>query len=229
MIDLAGMRMSVRTATGILPGDDDLKDEEIDVYLNKAYWEVMDKFPFREKQRTGQFLCEIGVRQYEIPKPVENVTGFAVVRDTDYQHIPLDQMDARETEFLYNQQASNRGLPRKYLLENCYVRFWPTPDKAYTIVIRKNTILADISDSGIAIPQVWIEIVECGAKYRACADLGDLQKASFWRKQQVSFISSTTPREEKEQGVDYAHAGVYVHGYEDRYARGSRPHHNDKW
>ncbi len=228
VISLANMRLSVRKAVGILEGDSDLTNEDIDLYLNKSYWEIMDKFPFREKQRTGQFETVIGTLLYEIPKPVENVTGFAVVSDSTFQHIPLDQMDARETEFLYNQQTSNRGLPRKYLLENCYVRFWPTPDKVYTIVIRKNTILADIQASGIAIPQVWCEIVEAGGKARCLADLGDIPKSSFWYKQQAKWIASTTPREEKEQGVDYQHAGVFIHGYEDRNGRHFDERHR-KW
>lgn len=226
-IDLATMHKLVRKAAGVPDGDDDLTADEIDLYLNMSYWEVMDVFPFREKQRTGQFLCEIGVRQYEIPRPVEAVTGFAIVRDSDFQHIPLDQMDARETEFLYNQQASMRGLPQKYLLENCYVRFWPTPDKAYTVVIRKNTILADIQSSGIAIPQRWNDIIIYGANWRCLADQGDIQKSTFFNKMQAKLIASATPREEKEQGVDYAHAGVFVHGYEDR--NGRHFNNREKW
>lgn len=226
-IDLNTMHKLVRKAAGVPEGDEDLTNDEIDLYLNMSYWEVMDIFPFREKQRTGQFLCEIGVRQYEIPKPVEAVTNVAIVRDSDFQHIPLDQMDTRETEFLYNQQASFRGLPKKYLLENCYIRLWPTPDKAYTVVFRKNTILADIQSSGIAIPQRWNDIIIYGANWRCLADQGDVAKSTFFNKLQAKLIASATPREEKEQGVDYAHAGVDVYGYEDRNGRHFNNRH--KW
>jgi hypothetical protein len=229
VISLINMRASVRKAVGILQGDSDLEDPDIDVYLNKAYWEIMDVFPFREKQRTGNFPTVIGTLLYEIPKPVENVTGFAIVRDSDFQHIPLQQVDQIEIERLYNQQDSMRGMPQKYQLENCYVRFWPTPDKIYTIIIRKNTILADIQDSGIAIPQVWCDIIEAGAKARCLADLGDVAKSTFWFKYQANKIAALTPREEKEQGVDYQQAGVYVRGYDDRHARGVITNRRDKW
>src|SRR5678816_2460294 len=106
-VNLAAMRLHVRKPVGIPVGDPDLIDSEIDFYLNSAYWEIQDKFPFREKERSGTFLTVIGNRNYEIPTPVEAVTGVAIVRDTDSMHIPLDQMDARETELLYNEQTTS--------------------------------------------------------------------------------------------------------------------------
>lgn len=208
-VDLDGMRANVRKACGFQDASDpDLIQDEIDLYLNMAYWEVMDKFPFREKERAGEFETVIGVRNYEIPEPVEAVRQFAVVDPISSQHLDLDQMDARETEHLYSEAVEARGMPRKYLLENCYVRFWPTPDKVYAIVIRKWTILKDIVDSGLPIPKPWIEIVEAGAKYRAFADLGDLQRANYWEKYQARKIDTMVPREQKEI-VDYQHAGVF--------------------
>lgn len=210
-LDLAAMRTNVRKAVGIPDGDEDLTTTEIDTYLNKTYHEIMDKFPFREKERAGEFETVIGVRNYEIPAPVEAVRQFAVVDPVSLQHLVLDQMNSRETEYLYNEQANARGIPKKYLLENCYVRFWPTPDKIYAIVIRKWTILNDIADSGLAIPDVWVEIVEAGAKFRIFADLGDIQRANYWEKFQARKIDTMVPREEKEI-VDYQHAGVFPLG-----------------
>lgn len=227
-LDLNAMRANVRKAVGFQDETDpDLLTTEIDTYLNMAYQEVMDKFPFREKERAGEFETVIGVRNYEIPTPVEAVRQFAVVDPVSLQHMDLDQMDARETEHLYSEDVRARGMPKKYLLENCYVRLWPTPDKVYAIVIRKWTILNDIAASGIPIPQVWVEILTSGAKYRAFSDLGDIQRANYWEKYQARKIDTMVPREQKEI-VDYQHAGVFVPGGR----HGDDRHHNfhgPKW
>ena len=210
-LDLNRLRIRTRRALGLLETDTELGVTDIDEYLNQAYWEVMDKFPFREKERTGQFDTTRGVRNYEIPTPVEAVRGFAVQDPVTLQHHPLDQMDARQTEFLYNEQSTTWAIPRKYLLENCYVRFWPTPDQAYTIVIRKWTILSDIQDSGSPIPKIWDEILYMGAVWRAALDFGDAPKVKLFQGNQRSLIASIEPREQKEK-VDYQHAGLFVLG-----------------
>lgn len=204
-LNQANLRALFRRPLGI--DDDDMVDADVDLYLNRAYWEVMDKFPFREKERMGQFPLTIGVRNYELPAPIEAVKGFAVVDDVSLQHIPLDQMKARETEYHYNEKQTKWGRPVKYLLENCYVRFWPTPDKTYTVVIRKHTILDDIQSTGLAIPQIWGEVIVYGAVWRAFIDFGDFIRSDAMKKVQLELISTITSREKKEI-VDYQHAGI---------------------
>lgn len=211
-LDLNRLRVRTRRALGLLDTDPELSPTDIDEYLNQSYWEVMDKFPFREKERAGQFDTVAGVRNYEIPNPVEAVKSFAVQNPIDLQHHPLDQMNARETEYLYDEQTQARGIPKKYFLENCYVRFWPTPDAAYTIIIRKWTILADIQDSGLPIPKIWSEIVYMGAVWRASLDLGDAPKVKLFQENQVRLIASTEPRHQKEKDIDTQHAGLFVIG-----------------
>lgn len=212
-MNLATLRSSVRKATGIPAGDPDLTDIEIDLYLNRSFWEVMDKFPFREKERTGAFETEAGIRNYEIPQPVEAVRNFAIVDPLSLQHVPLDLMDARETERLYDESEDQWAIPQKYILENCYVRFWPTPDQVYTIEMRKWTILDDIGASGIPIPQVWNDIILYGANQRAFIDLGDYGRATFFKTERSELINSLVPRPQKEIN-DVQHAGLYVLGRE---------------
>jgi hypothetical protein len=189
---------------------DDIATTQIDTYLNRSYWEVMDKFPFREKERAGQFPTTAGIRNYEIPTPVEAVYEVAVVDPVTLQHIPLDQMKANETEKLYNEQSFKQHRPRKYLLENCYIRFWPTPDQVYTIVLRKKTILQDIQTSGIEIPQVWNDIVLYGGIWRgAYEEYRDFGVGDKFKALQRELMSTTTPREIKEINQDFNHAGVF--------------------
>lgn len=215
-LDLARMRIRVRRALGLLDSDTELGTDDIDEYLNHSYWEIMDKFPFREKERAGEFETVVGVRNYEVPKPVEAIRGLAVVDPITLQHHPLDQMDARQTEFLYDEQSTTWAIPRKYLIENCYIRLWPTPDQIYAIVIRKWTILADIQASGLPIHQIWSEIVINGAVWRAALDFGDAAKVKLFQDQQTRQIATTTPREQKEK-VDYQHAGLFVLGGEHQH------------
>lgn len=187
--------------------DTDLIDDDVTLYLNRSYWEVMDKFPFREKERAGVFPTVAGIRNYEIPTPVEAVTEVAVVDPLTLRHIPLDQMFSRETEFHYNENTDRQGRPIKYLLENCYIRLWPTPDQVYNIVIRKKTILQDIQSDGIEIPQVWNDIVLYGGVWRAAVDYRDWALVENMKSLQRELMATTTPRPLKEI-VDMQHASV---------------------
>jgi hypothetical protein len=205
---LQGLRDSTRKALGV--DSTDLVDADVDLYLNRSYWEVMDKFPFREKERAGVFPTVAGVRNYKIPTPVEAVYEVSVVDPITLRHIPLDQMMARETEFHYNENTSKQGRPIKYLLENCYIRFWPTPDKVYNIYLRKKTILQDIQNTGIEIPQVWNDIVIYGAGWRASIDYRDWTLVNNLKGLQRELMASTEPRPIKELASDMQHAGVVV-------------------
>jgi hypothetical protein len=46
-IDLVTMRDELRDHLG--QDDVELDDDAADLLLNRAYWELLDKFPFREK------------------------------------------------------------------------------------------------------------------------------------------------------------------------------------
>lgn len=209
-LDLDRMRIRVRKPLGMMDEDDtDLTNDDVDEYLNMSFWEVQDKFPFREKEKTGTFQTQVGVRNYEMPDPFEYLKSLAIVDLTSFQHKPLDLITAREYERLYNEQTTAQGKPCKYLREDCYARLWPTPDNIYTIVLRRNIVLADISESNntLPIPQVWTEIVIYGAIWRAFIDFGDFARANAMKAHQVSLLDTIEPTEIKELG-DTAMAGL---------------------
>lgn len=202
-IDLDRMRARVRKPLGIVETTDpDLDTAAIDEYLNMSFWEVQDKFPFREKEKTDTFGTMIGQRQYGNPAGSEAMKSFAVIDPVSGKHIPLDWMDSMEHERIANDLTTARGIPQKYLLESGNVVLWPIPDAVYQIVRKRNIILADLAalNKTLVIPQIWIEIVIYGAVWRAYVDFGDIERSTAIKAHQVALINSVTSVAEKEQG-----------------------------
>lgn len=218
MIALDRMRIRIRKPLGITdPNDPDLTNDDIDEYLNMAFWEVQDKFPFREKERSGTFQTIAGTRNYEMPKPFECLRELAVVDPVTGVHTPLIQMTPQEYESVYVDDTidtHSQAVPTHYVREQCFARLWPTPDKIYTIWIRRNIVLQDLSDKNTVqpLPQVWTEILIYGAIWRAFIDFGDLVRSQKIQAHQITLISSITPVPAKELG-DTSMAGVEVMGH----------------
>lgn len=216
VIDIVRMRKAVRKPLGMLDEDDpDLTNDDVDLYLNRAYWEVQNKFPFREKERTGTFVTQAGVRNYEMPKPFEALQSLSIVDLVSGQHTPLDLMTDDVYESKYVEGENSYGMPEGYMREDCFARLWPTPDKQYTIVLRRKITLTDLSTSNqlTAIAEVWDEILIFGAIWRGFIDFGDFARANQMKAHQVSLLDTITPTEVKELG-DTSRAGLEVLGRE---------------
>lgn len=208
MLDLNQLRDELREHVGM--DEDDLPDDKADLLLNRAYWELIDKFPFREKEVTATFTTEAGERRYNMPEPFEALKQLSVVNPTSKQHTPLDRMTAYEYEKVYNEEATNQAIPLKYLREGCFARLWPTPDAAYEMVIKYWTTLADLAaDNDPQIPQVWHEIILFGAVWRCFMRIGDYARCNQAKTHQISLIDSTSPVEAKEE-FDTHTGGVEV-------------------
>lgn len=212
-IDIVRMRVLVRRPTGVTLDDSDWQDSDIDEKLNFSFWEIQDKFPFREKERTGTFQTVIGTRDYQMPSPFECLTGLSIVDLTSFQHTPIDKWEQDTYEQNYVEGTQNYGKPTRYVREQCFARLWPTPDQVYTINIRRNIILTDLSGSNptLSIPQVWTEIIIQGAIWRVFFDLGDFARANAVKQNQVTLINTITPTEQKEL-KDTRRAGLEVLG-----------------
>jgi hypothetical protein len=76
--DLDILRRQVRVPVGVPDDDDpDLTTEDVDLFLNFAFWEIADNFPFREKERVETFVTTRGTRDYELPSNTEAVRQVA--------------------------------------------------------------------------------------------------------------------------------------------------------
>lgn len=213
-LDIVALRRMVWKACGMDSDDDpELPREEIDLYLNRAYWEIQDKFPFREKERRATFSTIAGVNRYDIPQPFEALLGLAIEEPDHCKHEQLEQITPETYDDKFVNTEDAYGIPVEYTRENCFVRLWPTPDAAYVITMRRLVTLADIAQSNAVpeIPRVWHEIIGYGALWRAMAESnGDLQRSQYFKAVQASLIRTITPTQAKEERANTQTAGLEV-------------------
>lgn len=219
-LDLTALRRMVWKPIGMESDDTpgQLTRDEIDLYLNRAFWEVQDKFPFREKEITVFFDTVAGVRSYDIPEPVEALRGVYIEELESKVHRPLHQITTNTYEGAepndphYTNDEEEWGFPEKYVRENCFIRLWPTPDKAYVIILKRLKILADLSNNNAtpAIPQVWHEIIGMGGLWRCYYDFGDFTRAEYIKNTQRQLISDIEPVESKEKQANTTMSALQV-------------------
>lgn len=223
-LDLVALRRQLRESIG-LPGDDiaNLPDADTadktgaDTYLNRSYWELIDKFKFREKEVTGTFPTVAGTKFYQVPAPFEALQGVAIEDPDTLKHEPLDRITADYYEQKYADVADDQGMPEAYFRDGNGIRLWRTPDAVYEITLHYWTILSDLSSINTTpqLPQNWHEILMFGAVWRAFIGVnGDYLSAQAAKATQISLIQGTSMTEEKEQ-FDSHRAGVEVEGYDE--------------
>lgn len=209
-LNLVTLRDKLRIHTG--EDDTDLDDTACDLLLNQSYWEVMDKFNFREKERRASFTLVAGTRDYEAPTPFEALQHIAVV-DLNGQHQYLRRMTPAKYEEEYSDDTEGNestGIPTHYVRRQNRFTLYPTPDEAYGAVIYYWTTLADLEEGVVEepeLPQVWHEILLYGAVYRRLMELGDYTRAKEVRGQQGQLIGTTSAIEEKEE-TDSRYSGI---------------------
>lgn len=215
MFDIIRMRDGLRRATG--QDTTELPDDLTDLFLNQAYWELIDKFPFREKEVKGPFTTTPHIRSYNVPSPFEALRGLAFVNPDTEQHTPLDQISFDVYEQLYDESTEAETIPTKYVRDGCQVILWPTPNASYTIIMRYWTVLADLGNNqNPNIPQSWHELIYYGGLARAFMDIGDIVRGNYFNNFQSSKINTQIPVEAKEE-VDFHRAGLSVQGQDRDY------------
>lgn len=221
MIDI--LRAQVRAMLGVdlddFPDQNDFSDPDnpkigADQFLNEAYWELLDKFPFREKETTATFPTAEGTRFYKLPSTFEALREISIEDLTTGQHTPLERITQRQYETDYVNSTDNENTPTHYLREGDGIRLWPTPDDIYTLTIKYWTELTDLSDSSEPdIPRQWLEVLKFGAAWRGHFHFGNDSKALTARNTWTSLISAMTPTEAKEE-TDTHLGGLEVAGYD---------------
>lgn len=207
-IDVPTLRDELRDHLG--QDEFDLPDDKADLLLNRSYWELIDKFAFREKEVTATFQTVAGTRNYDMPSPFEALRQLSVLDPVSQQHRVLKKMTVLEYENSYNESDDFQDIPARYVREKCFARLYPTPDDTYTITLKYWTTLADLSDSNDPeIPQSWHEIILYGAIYRGFLRIGDLNRANQFKAHQNALINSSIPVEAKEE-FDTHTAGLDV-------------------
>ncbi len=224
-IDIASFRRQLREHIGLegddtqtLPDVDSATQTGADTYLNRSYWEILDKFPFREKEIVGTFQTVVGEDYYSTPTPFEAIQHLAIEDLVSKQHTPLDLIGKDYYEQIHVNDPTAWGKPEKYLREDTGIRLEPVPDQIYKITIRYWTVLSDLSNSNTQspIPQAWHEVILFGGVWRAFIGANnDYVRGQAARAWQASLIDKLTPVESKEK-QDTSRAGLRVIGYGDR-------------
>lgn len=178
---------------------DDAAETLIDDCLNRSWWEIMNKFKFREKDIAASFTLVASQAIYDCPDPFEAMRSIAIV-DDDNKHHYIERVTSKWYEEHLDTDTDSDGFPTNYFREGSTITLWPTPDAAYNAVLRYTTTLADLSTSNSLpeIPQEWHEIILYGGVWRLLLELGDFNRTNEIKKHQVSLIETCIPVEAKE-------------------------------
>lgn len=207
-LNLQNLRDSLRKSTG--EDITDLPDTEADLLLNRSFWEIIDKLPFREKEKTCTFVTVPGSALYAVPTNFEAIRTASIEIANTLEHVTLKLMTIQTYEDSYQNQTYAQAQPEWYLRENNYVRLFPTPDAIYTVTLKYNMSLSDLTPAlAIPIQPVWHEIIEFGGTWRRFKELNDYGRMKEIRQLQRELIGGITPTEAKEK-ADTKFAGLSV-------------------
>ncbi len=210
-LSLQNIRDSLRITLGV--DDIDYPDTIVDSWINKSYWELDAKFPFREKEDSGTFVTVAGTAIYTISdSDFESLTNLAVYDSIADESKNVD----RTTIDWYNQNYSvntdKQDIPSKYFRnEQKNIVLWPTPDDIYTLTYNFLKLLPDLvsGTQNPVFPRSWHEIIELGAEARGFKAIGDTKRMTDARNAQVAMIGSSVPIEGREE-FDTHRAGIQV-------------------
>ena len=206
---LAQLLSECRKIAGVDVDDSGCDDISVTLQMNRAFWETMNKFKFKENQRSAIFTTIIGQNNYQLPVEFEAIRTISIEDPATLIWQPIDYFDPQAFDDRENSNTSSRGIPIKYLRENSSILFQPIPDKVYNIKIRHLLRLQDLSTSNnaIVIPEEWHEIIMYGGTYRLLFALGDINRGDYFKNHTYTMMGSTIPVESKEQ-IDTKNAGV---------------------
>lgn len=183
--------------------EDELSPPDALLILNRSYWEVLDKFPFREKEQTANFSTVAGTRNYTVPSPFEALRQLSIQNPSNNEFTPLDRADIYTHEMTRDSDTDARGFPTRYLREKNAIRLYPVPDDVYSISIKYLTVLDDLDNitnvRNPNLPQSWHEIILYGGLWRLYLRLRDFSASNQYKIQQLALINSAVPVEAKEE------------------------------
>ena len=218
-IDVDTMVTNVWNSLGVDGNDVGFGTTQTLLLLNQSFWEILNKFEFREKETSYNFSTIAGQSDYVPPTIFEALKLISIEDPNDLKHTPLDRMSPLIYEQNFVNLPTSQTKPTNYLRYNNLIRLFPTPDIAYNLTVYHWLTLSDLVTHGtLGLPREWDELVQDGAIYRGYKILGDLVKAKQVRQDQIERINSTVPVESKEEndspnsGVNIP-AGITVLGY----------------
>lgn len=189
--------------------DTDISPSDRLLQINKSFWEIADKFEFREAEGEYLFNTVAGTRSYSVPGSFDAMQSLSFENPETFIHTPVTPWDKKDYESSYVNKIDNRSSPVHYYREADKLVLFPTPDKVYPMIMKYLKTLDDLISGGtVSIPRGWDEPILFGASYRCWIILGNRDTATWFRNQQVNMIESLIPTKAKEE-LDNRFAGVY--------------------
>lgn len=205
-MELETLRDELRQHVGV--DTDDLDDNDADLILNRSFWELMNKFRFRETECTAESTLTIGDRFLSLPLPPHL---FEALRKISVQNIEtlewnvINRFSITSHENMASDDIEDRGCPIWYFREQNGIRIMSKKgggvDRTYKIRIKYWQTLIDLDDQNteVDLPQVWHEILLYGGVWRLYRRLGNHPLGREMRNTQIDLINSTAAVEAKEE------------------------------
>lgn len=208
-VDIEDLRRELLKVLG--KDEDDLDDDELDVYLNRSYWDLLNKYPFREKEAWMDMTFNSGIRLYNVVSPFEALRNIFVIDPNSKKRTPLERKSIRVYEEEHSEDDT--GMPEIYLREGGKIKISPIPDQTYDGIMHYWTTLEDLSDDNniMPLPREWREIVLFGAEWRGWHDVGNDARRAIAQKLQMNMLNALVPVESKEEDDSFK-AGVSIYG-----------------
>lgn len=207
-IDLTSMRAELLDHLGLTTEFD---NNDLDLLLNRSFWEIMNKFPFRETEESATFVTTEGEGFYATPALFEAIRLLSIKQldETGDKWTTLERMTIRTHEKELDTSEDARGMPERYVRENGGYRLEPIPDDEYDMRVKYWITLADLSGANLdtELPAIWDEIILLGGVWRGWIKLKNYPDAREMTNHQRALINSSVPVEAKEE-EDSPLAGV---------------------
>ncbi len=192
----------------------DLPNANAELLLNRAFWELLNKFPFREEECSTDFTVSDTEDFIDLPSLFEAMRTLSIMDAATNKWTPLIRIDIQEFDRLTDDDTTAKGAPVKYFREGTGIRLLSeaggAPDADYTMRIKHRVTLADLGSGDTpSIPSVWHELILFGGFWRGLIRQGRDKKAREIRNIQIGMISSTVPVEAKEE-ADSPLAGIEI-------------------
>lgn len=215
-MDLETLRDELREHVGT--DSDDLDDDDADLLLNRSFWELMNKFRFRETECTSESTLTIGDKFLSLPF---SPNLFEALRKISYKDPVTKEWRVirRRSIDLLEDKASDdvddRGPPVWYTRDQKGIRLQSDGgngvDLPYEIRLKFWQTLADLDETNteVPLPVAWHEILLYGGVWRLHRRLGNHALGREMRNAQIDLINSTAAVEAKEE-EDSQLAGVDI-------------------
>lgn len=223
MLSMSQLRSETLAHLGIDATDLDLTGSaNLDLLINRAWWDLLDRVDFKEKDKYTTFSTVAAQRDYSIQTIIgsdifDAIDVISITDPNSLDHEPLDSITNNWYEENYNEQTTQQAQPTSYFHWNGNLRLYPTPDVIYTINIYYKYILTDLSAGNPAIPQGWHEGILYAAVARGHIRSRDYSSAGFMEGKSNQAMSRKTTAGKDDTNNKFAGVQVYRNKYSVRH------------